>query len=75
MEKWVQLSSAIYYTGVGAVLLGTSFRFLYNLFQELKDNRQFVLEFRGTHLQNIYKALEKIGDKLGIDLEIPPPQA
>jgi hypothetical protein len=71
MERWEQLAQAIYYTGVGMVLLGTGIRFLYKFFHNYDQNNDFIDELREVYLSNIYEALGVIAAKL--DVVLPPP--
>ena len=73
MEKWIQLASAIYYTGVGAVLLGTTVRFLYRLIRKHDKDQEFLDDIREVHLSNIYTALEQIAEHLDIRLNHKTP--
>jgi hypothetical protein len=73
MDNWIKIASAIYYTGVGAVLLGTSVRFLYRLVKGYDRDQEFLDELREIHLTNIYTALQKIAEKLNISLDIKAP--
>ena len=75
MEEWIKLASAIYYTGVGAVLLGTTVRFLYRLVRGYDQDKDFLTEMKEVHLTNIYSALQKIANELDIRLDITTPQA
>jgi hypothetical protein len=68
MEKWSHIAATVYYTGVGAVLLGTAVRFLYRLIRGYDEDREFLDELKEVHLTNIYSALQQIAKKLDIDL-------
>lgn len=73
MDKWIQLSQAVYYTGVGAVLLGTTIRFLFRFFKKKDAAFDFIQEVQTVHLSNIYGALEQIANRLHIQLEYKTP--
>jgi hypothetical protein len=72
MNKWLQISSAIYYSGVGAVLLGTTLRFLYRLIKGHNDDAELLNDLREEHLPYMYSSLSKIAKKLDVDLDEPP---
>ena len=73
MNDWIKMASAIYYTGVGAVLLGTTIRFLYRLVKGYDQDREFLDELKEVHLTNIYTALQQIAEKLNISLDLKSP--
>jgi len=73
MDKWAHFATGFYYTGVGAVLIGTSIRFIYRFVHGIDQKAAFVDSMKETHLPNIYGALKAIAKKLDIDLDIPRP--
>jgi hypothetical protein len=44
MHKWAEVASAIYYSGVGAVLLATSIRFLYTFIRNIEKKSDMINE-------------------------------
>lgn len=73
MDNWIRLASAIYYTGVGAVLVGTAVRFFYRFIKGYDQDREFLEELKEVHLRNIYATLQQIARQLDIELEIKTP--
>lgn len=73
MEKWAQLAAAIYYTGVGVVLLGTGIRFLWRFIYSYNRRDEFLDELKTVHIENIYTALGQIANELNIQLELKRP--
>lgn len=66
-----RIASTVYYTGAGAVLLGTTIRFFYRLYRDRDRKDAFVEQMEETHLPYIYKALRLIARKLDIDIDTP----
>jgi hypothetical protein len=77
LDEWVKISSAVYYTGVGAVLMGTSIRFGYRFIAKIKKDAATVHDLRDVdvkaHLGNIYIALQHIANELDIKLQLNSP--
>lgn len=76
MGHWELIASTVYYTGVGAVLLGTTIRFLYKRYHDYDalverslQNRKDIEALQKTESQ-ILSALNKISWKLGIDVDL-----
>jgi hypothetical protein len=62
-----------YYTGVGAVLLGSSVKFIYNTIQRHNKDKELLDDIRDVHLPNIYAALDQIAKGLGVELALKAP--
>lgn len=73
MEKWSQLAAAIYYSGVGLVLVGTGIRFIWKLVYRYSRRDEFLDELKTVHLENIYNALDQIANELNISLRVKHP--
>lgn len=78
MTDWFQISQTIYYSGAGAVLFGTGvrfvYRFIYQFFNDRRENNAFIAEMRNVHLKNIYNALDLISTELNIRLPLNNPR-
>lgn len=73
VSDWGQV---VYYTGAGAVLIGTAVRFFYRMFRKFDLRDEFIERMQDVHLINIYSALEQIAQAQGIKIKYPlPPQA
>lgn len=77
VDQWSKLAATIYYTGAGAVLLGTTIRFLYKLTKRLDDDSKLLKELEDVdvkaHLGNIYIALQTIAIELDVRLNLNSP--
>lgn len=76
-EIWYRIAATVYYTGAGAVLLGTTIRFLYRLTKRLDDDSKTLKDLQDVdvkaHLGNIYIALQTIANELNIRLNLNSP--
>lgn len=77
LDEWYRVSAAFYYTGVGAVLIGTTIRFLYRFLKKLDNDAKMLKELQDVdvkaHLGNIYLALQTIANELNIRLNLNSP--
>ena len=77
MDGLKDLSSTIYYLGMGAVLFGTSVRFLVRFIARRSKDAKVIQELEAvdvkSHLGNIYIALQQIAQELNIQLHLNTP--
>ena len=70
MEHFSQLASTVYYTGVGAVLLATTVRFLYRLIRDYDQDRKYLRQLQETEIPELKKTLVEIAKALDVNTKI-----